>query len=657
MCSFIAGSLIVGPFLAGVAVDASWARGYAAAHPLTMCADTILTMDRWRFPHVPPGGASAAADPADVADLRRRAALLEVTTDIASQTTARRDLGEVLAAIVRRTRELTGADMAYIALNTQEETFIRYSDGVRTEAYRTIRMPLGSGVLGKAATGRATVLTSDYLLDGTISHLHDIDEIVREEGVRAILGVPMTLHGVVHGALLVADRSPRRYTAEMVDTVSILARHTSAALAGARRLEEVTAALARLHEDRDADLERILDLQEVLEIDARLLESITAHAEVSAYAQAASELIGLPLSVLDAQGAVLARVGADGRGASATTPLPDHRLERTIRRARATGMPVAEDGRTVACALGGEEHLGTLVIHDALPAPLLPRLQRVTVFLGILLLLLRVRTDDQHRRERALLDVVIGGGPVPAELRPALAILDVPGTGVRVLAVEAHPGPAEATSAAAPDIGGLALAALRSATEPHRAVVAPHGAHACALVQDAAAETVAQEVLAQAAERDVDVTIGISGVCTDLAAVPSAHRDADRALASLAALGLRGRAAHGEDLGAVGLLLEALRADPHAPSPLDALAPLVDHDAARSGELTRTAWVFAESGQNVGRTAEQLFLHPNTVRQRLERIGRVLGPDWRDPARFLDLHLALRAWAIGGGAGPAPRRP
>jgi DNA-binding PucR family transcriptional regulator len=35
-------------------------------------------------------------------------------------------------------------------------------------------------------------------------------------------------------------------------------------------------------------------------------------------------------------------------------------------------------------------------------------------------------------------------------------------------------------------------------------------------------------------------------------------------------------------------------------------------------------------------------VHPNTVTQRLERIGRLLGDDWREPARALDLQLALR---------------
>ena len=41
-------------------------------------------------------------------------------------------------------------------------------------------------------------------------------------------------------------------------------------------------------------------------------------------------------------------------------------------------------------------------------------------------------------------------------------------------------------------------------------------------------------------------------------------------------------------------------------------------------------------------TAKRLHVHPNTVAQRLDRIGTLLGEDWRDPARRLDVQLALR---------------
>jgi DNA-binding PucR family transcriptional regulator len=32
----------------------------------------------------------------------------------------------------------------------------------------------------------------------------------------------------------------------------------------------------------------------------------------------------------------------------------------------------------------------------------------------------------------------------------------------------------------------------------------------------------------------------------------------------------------------------------------------------------------------------------NTVAQRLERVGRLLGDDWQSPARVLEIQLALR---------------
>jgi len=46
------------------------------------------------------------------------------------------------------------------------------------------------------------------------------------------------------------------------------------------------------------------------------------------------------------------------------------------------------------------------------------------------------------------------------------------------------------------------------------------------------------------------------------------------------------------------------------------------------------------------RTSERLQIHRNTVRQRLERISRLIGEDWLNNTRRLDLHLALRIWRL-----------
>jgi DNA-binding PucR family transcriptional regulator len=73
---------------------------------------------------------------------------------------------------------------------------------------------------------------------------------------------------------------------------------------------------------------------------------------------------------------------------------------------------------------------------------------------------------------------------------------------------------------------------------------------------------------------------------------------------------------------------------------------LLDHDGLKSTHLTETAWLFLETNMNLARTSEQLYIHRNTVRQRLERIASLIGEDWLDNTRRLDLHLALRIWRL-----------
>lgn len=52
---------------------------------------------------------------------------------------------------------------------------------------------------------------------------------------------------------------------------------------------------------------------------------------------------------------------------------------------------------------------------------------------------------------------------------------------------------------------------------------------------------------------------------------------------------------------------------------------------------------------NVAETSRRLFLHRNTVLQRLEQLGAALGPDWHTPPRSLNLHLALLSTARDDG--------
>ena len=67
------------------------------------------------------------------------------------------------------------------------------------------------------------------------------------------------------------------------------------------------------------------------------------------------------------------------------------------------------------------------------------------------------------------------------------------------------------------------------------------------------------------------------------------------------------------------------------------------YDAERGTEPRRDPrGVVRRRAAGSRRPPRALHVHPNTVTQRLDRVGELLGDDWRDPARGLDLQLALR---------------
>ena len=84
-------------------------------------------------------------------------------------------------------------------------------------------------------------------------------------------------------------------------------------------------------------------------------------------------------------------------------------------------------------------------------------------------------------------------------------------------------------------------------------------------------------------------------------------------------------------------------APPIIPDPLElALVRLQETDARRGSQLFRTLEVYLEQHGNARRSAEALFIHRNTLRQRLRRIGEIIDRDVREPGSWFELGLAVR---------------
>ena len=573
-----------------------------------------------------------------LAEGRRREELLRVLHDTATDLTGIRDVEAVLQAIVVRTRHLVGSDMAYISLNDHErnETYIRKSTGVSTPEYRTIRMPLGTGVLGSVATGLSPVSCVDYLAETRIIHLEDIDRIVRGEGVRAIMGVPLSVHGRVLGALLVAERTARRFTPEEIDLVDSVGKQAAVALDNAERFAEVRVALDRLGAERHQDAVDLRALGELVDLDERLVEAVVRSRDLADVAQISRDALGHDMAILHPDGRLLASAAAD----------PDHpdrppvprdwiaesrrraEVERALSAARVTGraqvITASRSGGalTAAAAMAGPEHLATLVVPGELGPGQRTVLERIAVFVTVIRLFTRAAQTVESQRQVAVFEDLLAGRLVDA--RAAGGVLEhfglAPGRDVVVTAIQTS-RPHDT------------LDAVRSSLRNVPALVAAHEDHVCVLSQEpclpATIETFTKRGLEwRAAE--------LGGLPADR--IPQGHRQVTVCLAGQQALGTWGRA----DASAVGAVAAVLESSLTGDYPLlEVIAPLTSYDAAHSTDLARTAWLYLEAGDRTATVAERLFVHRNTVHQRLSRVGQLLGDGWDRSPRRLDIHLAL----------------
>jgi DNA-binding PucR family transcriptional regulator len=69
---------------------------------------------------------------------------------------------------------------------------------------------------------------------------------------------------------------------------------------------------------------------------------------------------------------------------------------------------------------------------------------------------------------------------------------------------------------------------------------------------------------------------------------------------------------------------------------------LADYDARRGGELLKTLEAYLDTGRNVQEAARRLFLHRNTLRQRLSKIETLCHLKLSDPLTCLNVHVALK---------------
>jgi GAF domain-containing protein len=159
-------------------------------------------------------------------------------------------LDDVLRAIVLRARKLLGTDVAYLSLHDEAagDTYTRVTAGSVSAKFQRVRPGMGEGLGGLVAQTASPYATADYFNDERFRHTRPIDSAVYDDGLVAILGVPLLAGGEVIGVLSASDREVRPFTRDEVALLSSLATHAAIAIELANQLAETKAVLADLAE-------------------------------------------------------------------------------------------------------------------------------------------------------------------------------------------------------------------------------------------------------------------------------------------------------------------------------------------------------------------------------------------------------------------------
>jgi DNA-binding PucR family transcriptional regulator len=154
----------------------------------------------------------------------------------------------------------------------------------------------------------------------------------------------------------------------------------------------------------------------------------------------------------------------------------------------------------------------------------------------------------------------------------------------------------------------------------------------------------AREELREAVDklaRDEGVNVGVSDVDRGAAGAKRRLREAADAASIARSLAADGGAVSYDQLGAYRYLVHLEPGDTPHDRYGQAVAELMDYDERRSARLVETLERYLGARCSVAASARALFIHPNTVRQRLERVERVTGLVLAEED-LLSLELALK---------------
>jgi signal transduction histidine kinase len=186
---------------------------------------------------------------------------LQAVTDAAL---AHLEVEELLQVLLPRIRDILGADTCAVLLLDEEtnDLVARAAVGIEEEVEAGVRIAMGGGFAGRVAAGKQPVVLDD------IDEAELLNPILREKGIKSMVGVPLLVAGAVIGVLHVGTLQRREFDSDDVDLLQLAADRAAVAIEHARLFEAERHARRRIEHVQavtDAALAH-LELEELLDV-------------------------------------------------------------------------------------------------------------------------------------------------------------------------------------------------------------------------------------------------------------------------------------------------------------------------------------------------------------------------------------------------------
>jgi GAF domain/PucR C-terminal helix-turn-helix domain/GGDEF-like domain len=528
---------------------------------------------------------------ANSAQARDDSTLLAIVRTVGSSL----ELDEVLEAVVRLLTDASGVHACFVylvddggdrlVLKAASEPYAHLVDG--------IVLMRGEGLAWWAIEHTEPAFIPDNALeDPRNKHVPELEE----ERFQSLVSVPITSRdGTPIGAITLHTVAPREFTQPEVDVLVSSAHLVAGAIENARLFEETRR--------RVGELEALIDLGETVAA-AESLDQLLPGA-----ARRARDLLGANVChvyLLEAASEELhLRASApDDVAARATIGLSE------------LGPELARRGRTATVTVplvAGDELLGLLVAEGTSELDL-GRAAATQIAVALKKVDLIERLTEKNRIKDFFEELAGGHAPPGIDGRATRLGVDVDRPHLVLIATPAD----DSLEAAVRRVAPRTLFDRRD--DSLRALVP---------VPSTGPDALAKELRAELADTDSALAVGVSNPCAGAAAFAAGFEEARHALVGAGVIGTDAPVMTYDELGPYKYLLRMSLDGDVRDSHRDAVARLADYDAERRTSLLRTLEEFLRRRGNISATAEALYVHPNTLRQRLRRIMELSGLDLR----------------------------